>query len=145
MVLAHICLPSMIRTHISMPATMSKAVVTELLRREIGYEDAVFSDDLEMKAISDRHAIEDAGLLAIEAGCDLLLVCSDVEAAARLRERLALEAKRSGGFRSRLQEAAARADRLRRRVDSLPPAIPLENALDNPELRAIQARLQGLE
>ena len=145
-------LPSLMTAHVvfesldpGVPATMSKAVITELLRREIGYEDAVFSDDLEMKAISDRHAIEEAGVLAIEAGCDLLLVCSDVEAAARLRERLTVEAEQSSAFRARLNEAAARADRLRSRVGDLPPAIPLGHALDNPELRAIEARLQLLE
>ena len=88
-------LPSLMTAHVvfesldpGVPATMSKAVITELLRREIGYEDAVFSDDLEMKAISDRQAIEEAGVRAIEAGCDLLLVCSELDAAARLRERV---------------------------------------------------------
>lgn len=129
----------------SMPATMSSLVLDDLLRREIGFEGAVFSDDLEMKAITERYPIEEAGLLAIEAGCDLLLVCADLEAAARLRDLLAREAERSRGFRARLTEARARADGLRGRIRHLPPAIPLENALDSAEVRALEERLQHLE
>ena len=145
-------IPSLMTAHVvfealdpGVPATMSSAVITELLRNEIGYEDAVFSDDLEMKAVSERYAIEDAGVLAIEAGCDLLLVCSELDAAARLRTTLVREAERSQGFRRRLEEATRRANALRGRIDTLPPPIPLENALDNPELRAVKTRLQLLE
>jgi beta-N-acetylhexosaminidase len=128
-----------------MPATMSSIVIDQLLRREIGFEGAVFSDDLEMKAITERYSIEEAGLLAIEAGCDLLLVCADLEAAATLRDALTREAERSRAFRARLAEARARADGLRDRIRYLPPAIPLENALDSAEVRALEERLQYLE
>jgi beta-N-acetylhexosaminidase len=83
-------------------------------------------------------------VLAIEAGCDLLLVCSDVEAAARLRETLAMEASRSERFRARLAEARARADALRQRIEDLPPALPLKNALDTAEARSVEERLRVL-
>ncbi len=98
----------------------------------------------EMKAITDRYSIEEAGVLAIEAGCDLLLVCSDLEAAARLRETVAGEADRSGLFRARLAEACARANALRRGVLELPPAVPLEIALHSADARSVTARLQRL-
>jgi beta-N-acetylhexosaminidase len=145
-------IPSLMTAHVifesvdpAVPATMSRAVIAELLRNDIGFEGAVFSDDLEMKAITDRHSIEEAGVLAIEAGCDLLLVCSDLEAAARLRETLAYEADRNASFRARLAEARTRGNALRQRVVQLPPALPLENALDNAEARSVRARLQQLE
>ena len=145
-------LPSLMTAHVvfeavdpDVPATMSRTVIAELLRNDVGFEGAVFSDDLEMKAITDRYSIEEAGVLAIEAGCDLLLVCSDLEAAARLRETLATEADRSEPFRARLAEARARANALRRRVVELPPAVPLEIALDSAEARSVWARLQQLE
>lgn len=145
-------LPSLMTAHVvfealdpEVPATMSRKVIEDLLRREIGYDGAVFSDDLEMKAISDRYAIEEAGVLAIEAGCDLLLVCSDLGAAARLRETLTREAERSPAFRARMLEARSRADQLRRRAAELAPAVPLENALDRAEIGAVQERLSQLE
>jgi len=144
-------IPSLMTAHVvfealdsSVPATMSAAVIDELLRKELGFEGAVFSDDLEMKAISERYTIEEAGILAVEAGCDLLLVCSDLDAAARLREALATEAERSKGFHARLAQARSRADQLRRRIGDLPPAVPLEKALDSPEARSVAARLQRL-
>jgi beta-N-acetylhexosaminidase len=145
-------IPSLMTAHVvfeavdpEVPATMSRAVIAELLRKEIGFEGAVFSDDLEMKAITDRYSIEEAGVLAIEAGCDLLLVCSNLDAAARLRETLAAEADRSELFRARLTEAQARANALRRRAGELPPAVPLEIALDSTDARSVRARLQQLE
>jgi len=144
-------IPSMMTAHVvfeavdpDVPATMSPAVIGELLREDLGFEGAVFSDDLEMKAVTDRYSIGEAGVLAIEAGCDLLLVCSDLEAAGRLRETLATEAGRSEPFRGRLAEARSRADALRRQVGNLPPAVPLQNALDSAEAQSVKERLQQL-
>jgi beta-N-acetylhexosaminidase len=144
-------LPSLMTAHVvfeaidpSVPATMSPAAIQGLLRKELGFEGAVFSDDLEMKAIADRYSIEEAGVLAIEAGCDLLLVCSGLEAAGRLREALATEASRNQSFRARLTEAVARAYELRRRILDLPPALPLRNALESAEARSVMERLQQI-
>ncbi|MFW2388518.1 MAG: beta-N-acetylhexosaminidase [Polyangiales bacterium] len=144
--------PSLMTAHVvfdavdpGVPATMSKAAIGHLLRNEIGFDDAVFSDDLEMKAVTNQHAIEEAGLLAIEAGCDLLLVCSDLEAAARLREALATEAGRSPAFAARLREARGRADALRRRIRTLPPPVPLQIALDSADARSVEERLHQFE
>ncbi len=149
-VAAH-ALPSMMTAHVvfealdpTVPATMSSRVIEELLREELGYDGAIFSDDLEMKAITAEYAIEDAGARAIEAGCDLLLVCSDLEAAARVRETLARRAAESERFRERLVDARGRADALRRRVFELPPAIDLESALQSDLARAVAGRLQPL-
>ncbi len=145
-------IPSVMTAHVvfqavdpGIPATMSPAAIGKLLREDLGFEGAVFSDDLEMKAIAERYSIEEAGVLAVEAGCDLLLVCSDLEAAARLRETLATEAGRSELFRVRLTEAQSRANALRRRARDLPPAVPLQNALDSAEARSVKERLRELE
>jgi beta-N-acetylhexosaminidase len=145
-------IPSMMTAHVvfvavdpDVPATMSTAAIDGLLREEVGFEGAVFSDDLEMKAVTERYSIEEAGVLAIEAGCDLLLVCSDLDAAARLRETLATEAGRSEPFRARLVEARSRADALRRRIGDLPPAASLQNALESSQARTVTERLLRLE
>ncbi|HET6417776.1 MAG TPA: beta-N-acetylhexosaminidase [Polyangiales bacterium] len=143
--------PSLMTAHVifeaidpNVPATMSPAAIEGLLRKELGFGGAVFSDDLEMKAITDRYSIEEAGVLAIEAGCDLLLVCSDLEAAGRLRETLATEASHSRSFHTRLTEAVSRGYELRRRVLSLPPALPLRNALESAEACSVTERLQQI-
>lgn len=128
----------------SLPATMSARSIGRLLRQEIGFDGAVFSDDLEMKAVTQRHSIEEAGILALEAGCDLLLVCSDLEATARLREAVAREASRSAGFTKRLHEARRRADALRERIRTLPPPVALQHALEGERARNVRERLREL-
>jgi beta-N-acetylhexosaminidase len=145
-------LPSLMTAHVvfetldsDVPATMSRRVIGELLRGELGYEGAVFSDDLEMKAVTIRHSIEEAGVLAIEAGCDLLLVCSDLDGAEGLRVALVREAERNETFHERLLEAKARADALRARAAALPPAIPMQSALQDDFVRALQKRLDQIE
>jgi beta-N-acetylhexosaminidase len=59
-----------------------------------------------MKAIS--IPIEEAAVLAVTAGCDALLVCSDADLAARAEAGLVREAERSPAFRARCEEAHAR-------------------------------------
>ncbi|MFH0809448.1 MAG: beta-N-acetylhexosaminidase [Pseudomonadota bacterium] len=60
----------------TLPATLSPAVVTGLLRTELGFGGLVFSDDLQMGAIVDGWGLAEAAELALRAGCDQLLVCN---------------------------------------------------------------------
>lgn len=59
-----------------MPATCSKLVVTDLLRDSLGFKGLVITDALNMGAVSN---IDGAGFLAMEAGCDIVLMPLDVE------------------------------------------------------------------
>jgi beta-N-acetylhexosaminidase len=56
------------------PATLSRRIVSDLLRSELGFEGVIVSDDLEMKAIAGSHSSGDAAVAAIAAGCDLILM-----------------------------------------------------------------------
>src|SRR5262245_45020529 len=60
-----------------LPATLSPAIITDFLRRELQYDGVVLTDDLEMHAIIDHYGIEDAAVRAVLAGCDVLLICKD--------------------------------------------------------------------
>jgi beta-N-acetylhexosaminidase len=57
------------------PASLSREIVTDLLRKELGYQGAIMTDDLEMGAIANRYGAAEATRLAIEAGEELLLFC----------------------------------------------------------------------
>ncbi|XOF34829.1 MAG: beta-N-acetylhexosaminidase [Candidatus Electrothrix sp. YB6] len=57
-----------------LPATLSPAVLTTLLRRKMGFDGVIMTDDLQMKAISDRYGFWQAVQLAVTAGADLLIV-----------------------------------------------------------------------
>jgi beta-N-acetylhexosaminidase len=119
------------------PATMSPRVCTELLRGRLGFEGVLVSDDLEMKAISDRLGVEDAAVGAIAAGCDALLICSDIDAQARAHAALVARATRDAAFRARCEQAAARVLRMRRQA---PPRVctreEILRVVGGPESRA---------
>ena len=55
-----------------LPATLSRAVITGLLRARLGYTGVITSDDMEMKAISSHYGLENSLPLAINAGIDVL-------------------------------------------------------------------------
>jgi beta-N-acetylhexosaminidase len=57
------------------PATLSRAVIFDLLRDELGFEGVILSDDLQMKAITNTYTPAEAAVAAIGAGCDALLMC----------------------------------------------------------------------
>jgi len=75
---AHVLVPSLDDRR---PATLSKRIVHDLLRRELGYEGVILSDDLEMKAVAAEYAVPQSAVMAIEAGCDGVLICSGDHAA----------------------------------------------------------------
>ncbi len=106
------------------PATLSRAVMVDLLRGVLGFTGVAFSDDLHMKALSARMSVEDAAVAAIEAGCDGLLVCTDTDSQERAREALAARADRDGVFARRLREAHGRMLALRRRAPPRPLRDP---------------------
>ena len=70
---AHILIPALDEER---PATLSPAIVDGLLKKTLGFQGLVLSDDLEMKAISGRYGHSDATVRAIEAGCDAVLMCA---------------------------------------------------------------------
>jgi beta-N-acetylhexosaminidase len=127
-----------------LPATLSRALVTELLRGELGYDGVVISDDLEMKAVADHYGIETAACRAIEAGCDVLLVCSRVDWFARAHAALESRADQDPAFRRRLAEAAERSIALRARCAPRPITEPaaLDAQLDAPATAALQREIE---
>ena len=97
------------------PATLCAAIVSGLLRDELGFEGLVFSDDLEMKAIAGRGSIAGAAVEAIRAGCDVVLICKEEAPQEQALEFLVREAERDSSFRTRCEQAAARSLALRRK------------------------------
>jgi beta-N-acetylhexosaminidase len=59
------------------PATMSEAVITGLLRRELGFEGVVVTDDLAMGALVDRYNLEEILVRAVLAGADVLCLSNN--------------------------------------------------------------------
>ena len=133
---AHVVYP---RIDEGVPATLSRSICASLLRAELGFEGVLFSDDLEMKAITARYAIEDAALEAVWAGCDALLICSDESAQARVHEALTRAAEKDPKFRERCRMAVSRILRLRRLCPPRPTTSPegLSAIVGGPATRAV--------
>lgn len=91
------------------PATMSRASITGLLRERLGFRGVVVSDDLEMKAIADP---ESAAVEAVRAGVDVLLVCHHAAVQHRVLEALVAAVRRGHLSQERLRDAHARIDTL---------------------------------
>lgn len=76
------------------PATFSRKTLVDLLRGELRFSKVIISDDLEMQAISDHFGAGEAPILALNAGCDLLIYRS--EGAARKAYEAMVKALEAG-------------------------------------------------
>ena len=65
----------------ALPAGFSEYWIQRELRSRLGFGGAVFCDDLSMKATRDYGSMAERGRRALEAGCDMILVCNDRNAA----------------------------------------------------------------
>jgi beta-N-acetylhexosaminidase len=114
---AHVLVPSLDE---QAPATLSKRAI-DLLRQELAYDGVVFSDDLEMKAITNRYALPDAAVRAIAAGSDAVLLCGgnhDLQSSALEALIRAVEHERIRV--SRIEDALRRQQRAKERFLATP-------------------------
>ena len=73
---SHILFPAL---DAKLPATLSPAILTGLLRQKLGFEGLIITDDLEMKGVADGWGAAEAAVLTVEAGADILLCCHQWE------------------------------------------------------------------
>jgi beta-N-acetylhexosaminidase len=105
------------------PATLSRRILGDILRRELGYNGFVVSDDLEMKAIADHYPAGRAAVEAVLAGCDGCLVCATPSVIRECHEALARAIADREIPEPQLEAAAGRGRRLldrRRRLARVP-------------------------
>lgn len=63
------------------PCVFSQKLVTDILRKELSFDGVIITDALNMSAISEYYGSEEAAIMAIRAGCDMILMPEDFEAA----------------------------------------------------------------
>lgn len=63
------------------PCSMSSAVVTDALRGELGFDGVIITDAMNIAAISDYYGADEAAVMALRAGCDMILMPEDFELA----------------------------------------------------------------
>lgn len=62
-----------------LPSTLSSVILKDTLRKEMGFKGLIISDGMEMKAIMDNYGVGEGCVMALNAGCDILLLCHEYE------------------------------------------------------------------
>jgi beta-N-acetylhexosaminidase len=75
---AHIYLPQL-ESEKGLPATLSRSITTDLLRKDLGFKGLIFTDAMTMRGVSARFTPEEAATRAVTAGADIILFPVDVE------------------------------------------------------------------
>jgi beta-N-acetylhexosaminidase len=134
---AHVLYPALDPDH---PATLSRKILTDLLRGELRFEGVVASDDLAMRAIAGHQSIANAAVSTLRAGADALLVCQDLERA--VEAFAAIEAAVASGSvdMATINAAATRIQRLRARPRD---GSPVECRLPNAQHRVLLDELRA--
>ena len=107
---AHVLYPALDR---EFPATLSKKILGGLLRNRLRFRGAVFTDALEMKAITGRFGIGAAAVQAVSVGCDVVLVCAGERAREEAGEAIARAWTDDGDFRKIARVSIRRVAHLR--------------------------------
>lgn len=141
---AHVLFPAFDEKY---PATLSAALVRDLLRGRLGHQGVVVSDDMDMKAMADRFPVDLAADLACRATVDLFLACKEPERQLALYEALVRVQEEDPGHDRLAEDSERRLLALRERgMLNLPPAPEL-GSLGNAEHKALvqlaQARGEG--
>lgn len=128
------------------PATLSGRLLQDLLRSEFAFEGVIFSDDLEMGALSQHWPIEETCVRAVEAGCDALLICESESLQARAKVALIAKASTSSAFRERCVQAVSNSLSWRRRFPPRPAKrkAELEALLHSEKAQRARERAAGL-
>lgn len=103
---SHIYLPKLQKNKV--PATVSKEIITDLLRKRLKYEGIAIADDLLMGGITKNMSVEDAVLESFKAGMDVLTVCHEPTAQLSATRTLVKKIENDPELAIRLRESLAR-------------------------------------
>jgi beta-N-acetylhexosaminidase len=134
---AHILLP---KIDAERPASLSRTILTGILRERMGFRGLILADDLAMGAIATRYAVGDAVVAAFAAGTDIAMLCHDISQVepAMVATVNALES----GALSR-EEWAESGERIERTLATLQPKSSSLDVIGCVEHRALAARVRA--
>ncbi|MFJ7827304.1 beta-N-acetylhexosaminidase [Psychrobacillus sp. NPDC096623] len=103
--IGHILLPKIDSTY---PSSLSKKIITDILREQLDYEGIIITDDMTMKAILNTFEIGEAAVSAVKAGNDIVLVAHDYANVFKAKEAI-LQAIEAGEItEQRIDESVKR-------------------------------------
>ena len=100
-------------------ATLSYAIMTDLLRNELGFKGVVITDDLDMGAVSKYHDEKSLSVQSVKAGADIILSCHDYEKQKKMYNGI-LDAVKSGEIsEDRINESVRRILTMKKHLGNL--------------------------
>ncbi|WP_026675734.1 beta-N-acetylhexosaminidase [Alkalihalobacterium bogoriense] len=134
---SHVCFPAVE----DIPSTLSKKMVTHVLREEMKYTGVIVTDCMEMKAVLDTYGVEESTIRAVEAGIDLVLFSHTYEFQKRAKHAL-VEAVHSGRIsEKRIDESVKRILSLKQKRLFNEPTSYSEEQLQQAGNQALSMRL----
>ena len=122
---AHVLVPAL---DAERPATLSPVIIDGLLKKTLGFNGVVISDDLGMKAISASTGLGEAMVQSIAAGCDAVLLCNEPPDAQVGALEAVVKAVETGRLSvKRVEDALSRTERTKHKHLKAPrPTIPMD-------------------
>ena len=112
------------------PSSLSKAVITDLLRDKMGFKGVVITDDLTMGAIKENVDISEAAVQSVNAGVDIVLVCHGYDNEVAVLDALKVAVDTGEISEERINESVYRIFQLKYKYQMSDQIIPSVNVED---------------
>ncbi|WP_099156620.1 beta-N-acetylhexosaminidase [Virgibacillus ndiopensis] len=129
--IAHILLPKIDSEY---PATMSKKIITDMLRKQLNFNGVVITDDMTMKAITNNFDIGRASVKSVKAGSDIILVAHDYNKVVSVFDSLKSAVENGELTEERIDKSVSRIIDLKRKYNLTNEKV---NAVDINELNQL--------
>ncbi|HUK91045.1 MAG TPA: glycoside hydrolase family 3 N-terminal domain-containing protein [Blastocatellia bacterium] len=114
--------------HAPLPASLSRNIVTGLLREELDFKGLAITDDLQMEAITSTRTTADAAIAAVDAGNDMVMIAGTPDAAAGAWEAMTRAAQEGRISRQRISKSFDNIARVKSMLS--PPHALSESSID---------------
>ncbi|GEL76762.1 beta-N-acetylhexosaminidase [Tenuibacillus multivorans] len=111
---AHILLPKIDEHN---PSSLSKPIITDVLRKQLGFDGVVVTDDMTMKAITKYNDIEQAAVQSIQAGTDLIMIAHEYDRAAKTIQAIKTAVEQGEITEERINKSVHRIIELKQKYD----------------------------
>ncbi|WP_394867639.1 beta-N-acetylhexosaminidase [Paraclostridium bifermentans] len=98
------------------PATLSYNLITKILRNDMKFSNVIITDDMCMKAITNRLSVEEASIKSIKSGSDIILIGSDIGKTNSVIEKIKLAVERNEISEKRIDESVYRILKLKEKI-----------------------------
>ena len=132
---AHILLPELDKIN---PASMSKAVMTDILRKQLNFTGVIITDDMTMGAIIEHFDIGKAAVESVKAGSDIILIGHDYNNVVKIISSLKTAVENGEISEQRLNESVERIIQLKRKYSLN------DNKVENPNINEINQSINSL-